>query len=341
MGVSSLFCCIFGVVGSRQPSRFARLLALGLSGFLLGASISLAQTANPPSDAPAQAEAKPSTQDAAESAKANSPPTKDDVFTKVIAKQKQTETALDTYERIQRVEIRKTGSDTEPSEIKVWRLFPAGTGLDKIPLGQDEKPVNDESYRAELEKLEKMLVWSTQSGSGQREAYAKVERKRKERTDLIEATHNAFLFTKVGEEMRGDRKLVKYSMTPNPSYKPTTRNGVVFTRVEGTVWVDEQTSELARIEGHVTEDISLALFLAKVYKGSYFMQERYELFPGMWLPTYEQYDFDGRRFLLSFSIHERTFYGHYRRVGPPKEALEIVRGELSKTDAEHDDHGNH
>jgi|HubBroStandDraft_2_1064218.scaffolds.fasta_scaffold03408_5 hypothetical protein len=330
MGLSSLFCCIFGVVGPRQPGRFSRLLGLGLSGCLLGASISLAQAANPSPDAPAPAE----------STKANSSTTKDDVFTKVISKQKQTEAVLDTYERIQRVEIRKTGSDKEPSEIKVWRLFPAGTGLDKIPLGPDEKPANDESYRAELEKLEKMLVWSTQSGSGQREAYAKVERKRKERTDLIEATHNAFVFTKVGEEMRSDRKLVKYSMTPNPSYKPTTRNGVVFTRVEGTVWVDEQTSELARIEGHVTEDISLALFLAKVYKGSYFMQERYEIFPGMWLPTYEQYDFDGRRFLLSFSIHERTFYGHYRRVGPPKEALEIVRGELNKVNADSGEHGN-
>jgi hypothetical protein len=340
MGVSSLFCCIFEVVGPCQAGRFARLLALGLLGCLLGASISLAQAASPSSDTPAPAEAKPESHDPSESAKANSSTTKDDLFTKVIAKQKQTETALDTYERIQRVEIRKTGSDTDPSEIKVWRLFPAGTGLDKIPLGPDEKPVSEESYRAELEKLEKMLVWSTQTGAGQREAFAKVEKKRKERTDLIEATHNAFVFTKVGEEMRGDRKLVKYSMTPNPSYKPTTRNGVVFTRVEGTVWVDEQTSELARIEGHVTEDISLALFLAKVYKGSYFMQERYELFPGMWLPTFEQYDFDGRRFLLSFSIHERTFYGHYRRVGPPKEALEIVRGELSKVDAEHGEHGN-
>jgi hypothetical protein len=335
MGVSSFFRCIFGVVG---PSRFARLLGLGVLGCLLWAWISLVQAANPSPNA--LAEAKSETQDPAESPKANSSTTKDDLFTKVIAKQKQTEAALDTYERTQRVEIRKTGSDTEPSEVKVWRLFPAGTGLDKIPLGPDEKPVNEESYRAELEKLEKMLVWSTQTGNAQREAFAKVERKRKERTDLIEMTHSAFVFTKVGEEMRGDRKLVKYSMTPNPGYKPTTRNGVVFTRVEGTVWVDEQTSELARIEGHVTEDITLALFLAKVYKGSYFMQERYELFPGMWLPTFEQYDFDGRRFLLSFSIHERTFYGHYRRVGPPKEALEIVRGELSKVNADSGERGN-
>jgi hypothetical protein len=254
-----------------------------------------------------------------------------DIFTRVIANQKQTEAAQDIYERIQRVEIRKTGSDATASEVKVWRIFPFGTGVDRIPLTADAKPISAEGYRSDLEKLERLLVWAVQTGSAQRDAYAKLERKRKERTDLLEATHAAFIFTPIGEEMRGDGKLLKYSMTPNPNYKPTTRNATVFTRVEGTVWVDEKTDQLAKIEGHVTEDISLALFLAKVYKGSYFMQERYELFPGIWLPTFEQYDFDGRRFLMPFSIHERTLYENYRRVGPPKEAVEVLRSELSKS----------
>lgn len=240
------------------------------------------------------------------------------------------ETVLDEYERIEKVETRKTGGDPKPSEVKVWRLFPAGPALNKLPLSVDGKSVSQEVQRTDLEKLEKYLIWAAQDGPGQQEAYAKVQRKRKERNDLIASTHEAFLFTRVGEEKRGDRMLAKYSMTPNPKFKPTTRNAMVFTKVRGTVWVDEQSSELAKIEGSVTEDISLALFLAKVYKGSHFMQERYEMAPGEWFPTYEQYDFDGRRFLMSFSIHERTFYSDYKRVGPPKEAMGVVRDELNK-----------
>ena len=81
------------------------------------------------------------------------------------------------------------------------------------------------------------------------------------------------------------------------------------------------------------EDISLGIFLAKVYKGSHFMQERYEMAPGMWLPTFSQYDFDGRKFLASFSMHERTFFSNYRLVGPPKEALALVRSELQRVRA--------
>jgi hypothetical protein len=60
------------------------------------------------------------------------------------------------------------------------------------------------------------------------------------------------------------------------------------------------------------------------------MQERYEMVPGLWMPSFSQYDFDGRKFLSSFSLHERTFYSNYRRVGAPKEALELVRAELKE-----------
>jgi len=252
------------------------------------------------------------------------------MFSRVIANQKRVDADLNVYERVERVEIRKTGSDPKPSEVKVWRVFPAGTGTSKIPLSAEAKPTSAESYRAALEKLQTTLLWAAETGPAQREAYAKVERRKKERNDLIDTTRKAFLFTKIGEEMRGDRVLVKYEMMRNPAFKPSTRNEMLFTRIAGTLWIDKETSELAKIEGHVTEDINLALFLAKVYRGSYFMQEWYEMSPGVWLPSYQQYDFDGRKFVVPFSIHERTFYRQYRRVGPPGEAVEVVRGELNK-----------
>jgi hypothetical protein len=50
--------------------------------------------------------------------------------------------------------------------------------------------------------------------------------------------------------------------------------------------------------------------------------------PGLWLPSFTQYDFDGRKFFSGFSIHERTFYSNYRYIGPPKEALDTIRKEL-------------
>jgi hypothetical protein len=255
------------------------------------------------------------------------------LFTHVISQQKRSEAELEQFERIQRVESRKPGADPNVVETRVFRLFPNGTGLNKLPLSADGKSADSPAYRAELEKLERYLAWIVQDGSAQRDAYARAERRRKDRFDLIESTHQAFEFTFEGKETRGDRRLMRYAMAPRKDYKPTSRMTTLFTKVRGTIWVDEQTSQLAKVEGQVTDDISLALFLAKVNKGSHFMQERYEVAPGVWEPTFEQYDFDGRKYFSSFSIHERTFYTGYKRVGPPRESLSVVRAELSKLPA--------
>jgi hypothetical protein len=244
---------------------------------------------------------------------------------RVVANQKKNDEAESIYERIERKEIRKT-----PPEVKISRTVPAGTGIDHIPVGPDGKPTDANLYRAELEKLEHSLAWAAEDGRAQREAYDKIAKKQKDRSEMIDATRSAFLYTFVGREPRGDRMLSKYRMEPNPAYKATSRATAIFAKVRGYAWIDEAAGQLARVEVEVTDDISIGGFLAKVYKGSHFMQERYEMAPGLWLPSYSQYDFDGRRLFVSFSIHERTFYTQYRRIGAPKEALATIRAELGK-----------
>ena len=251
---------------------------------------------------------------------------------RVIANQKKDDAAQSLYERIERLENHKAGLGAPP-EVRVTRAVPAGTGVDRIPVGADGKPTNAAAYRAELEKLERALAWAAEDGHTQRDAYEKIAKKQKERAELIDATRTAFLFTFVAREPRGDRMLSKYRMEPNPAYRPTSRMTSIFAKVRGHVWIDESANQLARVAVEVTEDISLGAFLAKIYKGSHLLQERYEMAPGLWFPSYAQYDFDGRRLFMSFAIHERTFYSQYRRIGPPKEALAAVRAELGKAPA--------
>ncbi len=259
-------------------------------------------------------------------------PARPDIFKHIIANQKKGEAALDFYERIERVETRKNPSDPAPASIKISRVIPSGTGMFRIPVGDDGKPKDFAAYRADLENLARALALLVNDGRSQREALEKYAKKKKDRNDLIDATHNAFLFTLIANEQRGERALSKYKMDPNPAFKPTSRFTSIFLKVRGLVWIDETSGELARIEGDVTEDISVGLFLGKIYKGSHFMQERYEFLPGLWLTSFSQYDFDGRRFFSSFSVHERTFYSNYRYIGLPKEALAAIRQELGNAE---------
>jgi hypothetical protein len=254
------------------------------------------------------------------------------LFDRVIANQKKDDAALEVYERIERVETRKNPNDPSPVSVKFSRVIPSGTGMTKIPLGPDHQPTEATAYRASLEGLEHALALIAKDNRSQRDALEKYAKRKKERVELIDATHNAFLFKFVGREQRGGLELSKYEMSPNPAFKPTTRFTSIFPKVHGFVWVDENSQELARIEGDVTEDISIGLFLGKIYKGSHFMQERYQVQPGLWLPSFTQYDFDGRKFFSGFSVHERTFYSNYRYIGPPKEALDAIRKELGLAD---------
>ena len=249
---------------------------------------------------------------------------------KAVAGLKEGEQALYLYERVERVEDRKSASEPNPASVRISRVFPAGTGIAHIPLGPDGTPANVAAYKSDLEKLLDSLTWAASSGKAQREAYEKVTKKQKERADLIDQTRNAFIFTYLGTETRGDRSLSRFRLEPNPNYKPTTRSASLFSKVRGTVWLDDASGQMARIAGEVTDDISFGIFLGKIYKGSHFMQERYELAPGLWLPSFSQYDFDARKLFSSIAVHQKTFASGYRRVGTPADAIPIVRAELEK-----------
>ena len=251
---------------------------------------------------------------------------------RVIANTKNDEHAMDVHERVERVEVRKNANDALPAEVRISRVVPAGTGTDRIPLGADAKPANAAAYRAELEKLERALLWASSSGRAQRDAYEKIAKKQKERIEILEATRNGFLYTFESRELRAGRTLAKYRLEPNPAFKATSRATSIFSKVRAIAWIDEDSGQIARVEVEVIADISFGMFLGKIYKGSHFMQERYEVAPGIWLASFLQYDFDGRKFFLSISVHERTFYSNYRRIGPPKEALATIRAELGKSD---------
>jgi hypothetical protein len=253
-----------------------------------------------------------------------------EVLDHVIGGVKQGEHALYLYERVERVESRREAAEFAPPSVRVSRVVPAGTGIAKIPLGLDGRPADQDGYRAELNKLLNSLLWAAASGPSQREAYQKVQKKQRERDELIDSTRNAFLFTFLSRETRGDRPLAKYRMEPNPKFKSTNRATSIFAKVKGYIWVDEAASELARVEGEITDDISLGLFLAKIYKGSRFLQDRYEMAPGLWLPSFSQYDFDGRKFFSTFSVHEKTFYSDYKKIGPPVEAVPQIQSEIAQ-----------
>jgi len=85
---------------------------------------------------------------------------------------------------------------------------------------------------------------------------------------------------------------------------------------------------LMKAEAELTDDISWGGgIIAKLYRGGQFTFEQREVIPGLWMPAHYSYDFDGRKFLFSLNLHERMEFTEFTRVGPPEEAIAVIRRE--------------
>jgi len=250
---------------------------------------------------------------------------------RVIANQHRNDTTLEQYERNERRQLRKSAQDADPFEDRTFRVVPTGTGTVRVQTEERGRPVDAELYRRQLRDLEQALVWALNPGeSRQKQRVDKGAKRSRERAGMVDAVRDAFRFTWLGRETRNGHTLVKLQFDPNPAFKPTSRNTALIATLRATVWVDEAAAQLVRVEAELARDISFGGgILGKAYRGGHFVMEQAEIAPGVWLPTHYEYNFTGRRFVFGFQVHEVTDVSHYRRIGPPKEALLAIRRELS------------
>ena len=259
---------------------------------------------------------------------------------RAIENQHRDDRALEEFERVEH-RITRKGENAEILTDITERLVPSGTGVVKLKMEENGMTIPPETYRQELEFTVNALELAMHPNDRHEEDLAKFNRRRHEHDELVDTAANAFRVTWAGRETRpdpsaphGSRTLMKFLLNPNPDYKPINRFAASFQHVHGTLWVDEADAQFARLEADITTDIIFVGGVAgRVYHGGHVQMEQEEVAPGIWLPTLYTYDVDGRKFVFPFGIHERTDISHYRRVGPPQQAVEIMRNELNNLTA--------
>src|SRR5260370_29324515 len=88
---------------------------------------------------------------------------------RVIANQKKNDLAQFTYERLERQEIQKSTAGSQPPEVKITRAVPAGTGVDRIPVAPNGKPVDAAAYLPRLEQRDGPLSFAADDAEPRRE----------------------------------------------------------------------------------------------------------------------------------------------------------------------------
>lgn len=252
------------------------------------------------------------------------------LLTRTLENQHRDDSALEEFERIERLVSRKPTGNSEITTDRTDRILPSGSGTMKLPLSENGVPVSTEAYHHELEYALNALNLAIHPNERYRQDLVRFEKRRRDRADLLDTAMKAFRMTWVGRETRGSQTLAKFLLEPDPNYKPTSRFAATLEHVRAVLWLNESEAQFARLEGDITSDITFGGGIAgKVYHGGHFMMEQSEVAPGVWLPTVYTWDVDGRKFLFGFGIHERTEATHYHHVGPPSQAIEIIRNELN------------
>jgi hypothetical protein len=249
---------------------------------------------------------------------------------RIIAALHNNDAAMDEYERIEHHSM-LNGTDRRVVDDKTFRVVPTGTGTLRLLIKEDGKPVDAEVYRKQLRDWEQVLEISINpKDARQQAAYAKWQKKMKDRRDLVEAARKAFHVTWGGHETRDGRLLDVIALEPDPNYVAQTTPEAVLTHARVKIWVDDASGNIVHGEAEIIRDVSFGGgLLGKLYRGARFSIDNTEVARGFWAPTRVQYDYTGRKFLFPFEAHEITDTTRYRRIGPPAQALTLVRNELA------------
>jgi hypothetical protein len=250
---------------------------------------------------------------------------------KLIENQHRDDTAIEQYERIEHQVNRTAGSNPRVLEDKLYRVVPTGTGTMKILLKEDNKPTDPVLYRQQLLTWKELLELALKPDDPRAKlAYSKWQKKKTDRTELVDATREAFLTKWLGQEIVNGRSCDVFELNPNPAFHPHSIFQDAMTHITAKIWVDREQDQLARAEAHVMRDISFGGgILGKLYRGGVFSFEQTQIAPDVWLPARYQYDFMGRKFLFTFEEHQYIEASQYRHDGLPKQALAQVESEIA------------
>lgn len=249
----------------------------------------------------------------------------------LLANQHADDEALELYDREEHQTERTGGANPRTISDKVYRIIPTGVGNGKILLRAEGKPTDPAVYVRQLHTLEELLeTMANPDDPRAKTASAKFQKRMRERAQFVDAASEAYKVKWTGRENRNGRDCDIFELDPNPKFQPRSMFQEAFAHTTAKLWVDRTAQQIVHAEANVTSDVSFGGgILGKLYRGSVVSLDQAEIAPGIWLPTRYQYDYAGRKFLFTFDQHQVIEVSHYRRIGPSKEALQMVQNELS------------
>ena len=171
------------------------------------------------------------------------------------------------------------------------------------PLSAKAQKKEDERIRKEVEKYER-----------EKKDRAKREKERQQAEIQIQDFIRADRFYNPRRETMDGREVIAFDFERNPHFKAHTLAEKLAQSLEGTIWIDEQASEVARLAARFDKNFGIGWgILASVHRGTAIQFEQTLLHDQVWLPVYSEIHVSARALFFGANENVTDRYSDYRR----------------------------
>ena len=193
--------------------------------------------------------------------------------------------------------------------------------VDGEPLEPDEVEKRDRKRREQLVKRAERLA---------REGVSEWEKRRQEdveqrssQGDLLEEILNIFDFRMVRREIIDGYTTIIVSFTPRRDAKPRTRQGKLFKKARGHIWISEEEYRVVRVEAETIEDATIGFgLIGRLHKGATFSFRFRKVNDEIWLPARTHLTGSGRALLFrTFNFENIIDSSDYQKLAGPTTSM--------------------
>ncbi len=180
--------------------------------------------------------------------------------------------------------LRKDGTASKREE-ESFQVTPAPGGEYRRLVARHGQPLSPKDEEKEERKFQKYLKKHLELSPAELEKKRENLKKRLGRFDSrIKEALEVFQFTPLPDEELSGRRVRVFDLSPRPEYESHSRATDILSRVEGTIWIDPEHNQIAKLYLRFREDMKFVggLF-GRISKGTEAVAELSHVQDELWL----------------------------------------------------------
>jgi hypothetical protein len=205
-----------------------------------------------------------------------------------------------TFRELQTELVYDGGGHLKETKEREYEVTPVGDTLVHREVKENGKDLSP----ADREKEDKKVQKEVEDIMKRREKREKQAEKGKDEDDDERVTVLDFLrATEITSERRetlGGQQVIAFDFEPKRDFRPKTRTESLVSKLAGTMWVDQDANQIARLEAHFTGSFKVGGGLvASVSPSTAFVFEQKKIDGEVWLPSYAEANISAKILLLA------------------------------------------